>query len=42
LAAKCPWTEWWYGTVVKSGPDKDGNIIYSVKYEKKGFVMSIR
>lgn len=27
---------------VVSKTDKDGNVTYSVKYEKKGFVMSIR
>ena len=27
---------------VKSATDEDGNVTYSVKYEKKGFVMSIR
>ena len=40
--AKCPWTEWWHGTVVKSVSEDDGSVTYSVKYEKKGFVMSIR
>jgi hypothetical protein len=42
VVAKCPWTEWWYGTVVKSVSEEDGSVTYSVKYEKKGFVMSIR
>ena len=42
FVTKCPWTEWWYGTVVKSVSEDDGSVTYSVKYEKKGFVMSIR
>ncbi len=39
-AKKSPWSGW--PVTVVSNTDKDGNVIYSVKYEKKGFVMSIR
>ena len=39
-AKKSPWSGW--PVTVVSNTDKDGNVTYSVKYEKKGFVMSIR
>ena len=39
-AKKSPWSGW--PVTVVSNTDKGGNVIYSVKYEKKGFVMSIR
>ncbi|MBQ9741259.1 MAG: hypothetical protein IJV91_10010 [Kiritimatiellae bacterium] len=38
-AKKSPWSGW--PVTVVSNTDKDGNVTYSVKYEKKGFVMSI-
>ena len=39
-ARKSPWRGW--PVTVVSETDADGNVTYSVKYEKKGFVMSIR
>jgi hypothetical protein len=39
-AARSPWRGW--PVTLLSETDADGNVTYSVKYEKKGFVMSIR
>jgi len=39
-AARSPWRGW--PVTLVSETDADGNVTYSVKYEKKGFVMSIR
>jgi hypothetical protein len=39
-AKKSAWSGW--PVTVVSNTDKDGNVTYSVKYEKKGFVMSVR
>lgn len=39
-AKKSPWRGW--PVTLFSETDADGNVTYSVKYEKKGFVMSIR
>lgn len=39
-ARKSPWRGW--PVTVVSETDADGNVTYSVKYEKKSFVMSIR
>ena len=39
-AARSPWRGW--PVTLVSETDADGNVTYSVKYEKKGFVISIR
>ena len=39
-AAKSPWQGWPVTVVTET--DESGNVTYSVKYEKKGFVFSIR
>lgn len=39
--SKLPWNGRWQGSIIKSSPDSEGNIIYSVKYSK-GLVMSLR
>ena len=39
-AKKSPWSGW--PVTLFPETDADGNVTYSVKYEKKGFVMSIR